>query len=77
MLNETDLLPEGLLEARAGELLDLPAAQEYNQTTTHRNVGLVIETRPDHIDPQALEWLRYLGVTKVQMGGQSFYDHIL
>jgi elongator complex protein 3 len=57
--------------------LDLDAAQNYNQTAAHRNVGLVIETRPDHIDREELAWLRYLGVTKVQLGAQSFDDHIL
>jgi elongator complex protein 3 len=40
-------------------------------------VGLVIETRPDEINPDELRWLRHLGVTKVQMGAQSFDDHIL
>jgi elongator complex protein 3 (tRNA carboxymethyluridine synthase) len=40
-------------------------------------VGLVIETRPDEINPRELRWLRQLGVTKVQMGAQSLDDHIL
>ncbi len=40
-------------------------------------MGLVIETRPDEINPDELRWLRHLGVTKVQMGAQSFDDHIL
>ena len=69
--------PAEYAERMPAELLDLPAVQEYNQTAAHRNVGLVIETRPDHIDQEALTWLRYLGVTKVQMGAQSFNDHIL
>jgi elongator complex protein 3 len=55
----------------------LAEAQEINQTASHRNVGLVIETRPDHVTPKQLAWLRHLGVTKVQMGAQSFDDHIL
>jgi elongator complex protein 3 len=57
-----------------GELLQ---AHSTNETALHRNVGLVIETRPDEIDPKELRWLRYLGVTKVQMGAQSLDDHIL
>jgi len=57
-----------------GELL---AAHTINETATHRNVGLVIETRPDEITPKELRWLRHLGVTKVQMGAQSLDDHIL
>jgi elongator complex protein 3 len=51
--------------------------QTLNETASHRNVGLVIETRPDEINPDEIRWLRYLGVTKVQMGAQSFDDHIL
>lgn len=60
--------------------LDSPSleeAQRTNQSAQHRSVGLVVETRPDHIDPQELAWMRRLGVTKVQMGAQSFDDHIL
>jgi elongator complex protein 3 len=55
----------------------LAEAQQRNETAGHRNVGLVVETRPDHIDPGELAWLRKLGVTKVQMGAQSFDDRIL
>lgn len=63
-------------EEEAGSL-DLPTAQKLNENAPHRNVGLVIETRPDEITPRELAWLRYLGVTKVQMGAQSLDDHIL
>jgi len=56
---------------------ELPKAQAFNETAIHRNVGLVIETRPDEITPDEIRWLRYLGVTKVQMGAQSLDDHIL
>jgi elongator complex protein 3 len=55
----------------------LPAAQDLNERAHHRNVGLVIETRPDRVTTAELAWLRYLGVTKVQMGAQSLDDHIL
>ena len=57
-----------------GELL---VAHTSNETTHHRNVGLVIETRPDEINTDEIRWLRHLGVTKVQMGAQSLDDHIL
>jgi len=56
---------------------DLAEAQAVNETARHRNVGLVIETRPDEINPDEVRWLRYLGVTKVQMGAQSLDDRIL
>ncbi|MEW6648815.1 MAG: tRNA uridine(34) 5-carboxymethylaminomethyl modification radical SAM/GNAT enzyme Elp3, partial [Chloroflexota bacterium] len=55
----------------------LKEAQRANETAASRNVGLVIETRPDEISPGEIAWLRYLGVTKVQMGAQSLDDHIL
>lgn len=60
-----------------GGSVDLPGAQALNESAPHRNVGLVIETRPDEITPKELVWLRYLGVTKVQMGAQSLDDRIL
>ncbi|MEO8356729.1 MAG: tRNA uridine(34) 5-carboxymethylaminomethyl modification radical SAM/GNAT enzyme Elp3 [Chloroflexota bacterium] len=56
---------------------ELEKAHSLNEGTHHRNVGLVIETRPDEINPDEIRWLRYLGVTKVQMGAQSLDDHIL
>ena len=40
-------------------------------------MGLVIETRPDHIDADEIARLRELGVTKVQIGVQSMDDDIL
>ncbi len=55
----------------------LVEAQEINAQGKRRNVGLVIETRQDRIDSEELRWLRYLGVTKVQVGIQSLDDHIL
>ncbi len=59
------------------EAATLEDAHTMNENAGHRNVGLVIETRPDHIDPEELAWLRRLGVTKVQMGAQSMDDRIL
>lgn len=55
----------------------LAEAQRINETAAHRNVGLVIETRPDYIDADEVRRLRRYGVTKVQLGAQSLDDHIL
>ncbi len=55
----------------------LTEAQVINETAAHRNVGLVVETRPDHVDLEEIAWLRSLGVTKVQIGAQSLDDEIL
>jgi elongator complex protein 3 len=70
--NSSPNVPETKLED--GELLKV---HSINEMTHHRNVGLVIETRPDEINPDEIRWLRHLGVTKVQMGAQSLDDHIL
>ncbi len=59
------------------ESSSLAEAQALNETATHKNVGLVLETRPDLITPGELARMRILGVTKVQMGVQSLDDHIL
>ncbi len=56
---------------------NLIEAQALNVQGKHRNVGLVIETRPDLVNKEELAWYRYLGVTKVQMGAQSMDDAIL
>ncbi len=69
-------LPVGEGVQRTGEG-ELKQAQSINESAQHRNVGLVIETRPDEITPDEIRWLRHLGVTKVQMGAQSLDDRIL
>ncbi len=57
--------------------VNLKEAHHINESAQHRNVGLVVETRPDEITPDELTWFRYLGVTKVQMGAQSLDNEIL
>ncbi|MDR2672276.1 MAG: tRNA uridine(34) 5-carboxymethylaminomethyl modification radical SAM/GNAT enzyme Elp3 [Coriobacteriales bacterium] len=48
-----------------------------NETSQHRVVGLVIETRPDTITAESLTLIRRLGCTKVQIGIQSLNPAIL
>ncbi len=55
----------------------LQEAQRRNEEAPYRNVGLVIETRPDAVSVREIEHLRRLGVTKVQLGIQSMDDRIL
>lgn len=59
------------------DLAELERLQRENERARHRVVGLVIETRPDAIDPSSLELIRRLGCTKVQMGVQSTDQRIL
>ncbi|HEX2677100.1 MAG TPA: radical SAM protein, partial [Polyangiales bacterium] len=72
--------------SRDGELLrdfeqasweELARAQHENETAGTRCVGLVLETRPDHVDEAEVLRLRQLGCTKVQLGFQSVSDEIL
>ncbi len=52
-------------------------AQEINEGTVCRNVGLVFETRPDYITEEEVIRFRKLGATKIQIGIQSLDDDIL
>jgi len=52
-------------------------AQKENETALARNVGLVVETRPDSINSEEVIRLRKLGATKIQLGIQFLDDDIL
>jgi elongator complex protein 3 len=56
---------------------DLFKAQHFNETAKCRNVGLVLETRPDFITKEEVIRMRKLGATKVQIGIQSLNNKIL
>ena len=56
---------------------ELELAQRENETAPCRSVGLVIETRPDHISEGEVIRIRRLGCTKVQIGFQSLNDRVL
>ncbi len=55
----------------------LEAVQRENERAACRSVGLVIETRPDHISREEVIRIRRLGCTKVQIGFQSLNDRVL
>ncbi len=55
----------------------LESAHAVNTHARVRCVGLVIETRPDHVNPTEAIRLRRLGCTKVQLGLQSLRDDVL
>lgn len=57
--------------------VSLSEVQKTNSEARHRNVGLVIETRPDLITIDNLIEMRRQGVTKMQLGIQSMNDEIL
>lgn len=57
--------------------VSLYEVQARNVHAERRNVGLVIETRPDLITVEELKLLRKQGVTKIQIGIQSMNDDVL
>ncbi len=56
---------------------NLDEAKERNEKAKSRCVGLTLETRPDYINMEEVEWFRYLGATRVELGVQSLDDNIL
>ncbi len=55
---------------------ELYQQHKINEVAKTRCVGLVIETRPDYIDPDEVIKIRKLGATKVQIGIQSLNDKV-
>jgi elongator complex protein 3 len=56
---------------------NLPMAKKINESAKCRIIGLTIETRPDFVTANEIVWLRYLGVTRVELGVQSVFDDVL
>lgn len=56
---------------------NLHTLQKQNEKSKHRIVGLTLETRPDYINKEELIKMRKLGATRVELGVQSIYDHVL
>lgn len=59
------------------ERKNLEEEQYINETAEVKIIGLTIETRPDQINLQEIRRLRYLGVTRVQLGLQHTDNRIL
>jgi len=51
--------------------------QKKNEISTHRCIGLTIETRPDFVSIQEMKRLRLLGCTRVELGVQTTEDAVL
>ncbi|MDD3773821.1 MAG: tRNA uridine(34) 5-carboxymethylaminomethyl modification radical SAM/GNAT enzyme Elp3 [Patescibacteria group bacterium] len=56
---------------------NLQEAQKLNEKSQRRIVGITIETRPDLIDKNEIKFLRKLGVTRVELGAQNYFNFIL
>lgn len=56
---------------------DIGTAQNWNETSEHRCIGLTIETRPDVFTDEQIERSMSLGATRVELGVQILDDDIL
>ena len=68
---------DGHLAGDTATWRELAAVQRRNETAAARCVGLVVETRPDHLTAEEVARIRRLGATKVQIGYQSLSDEVL
>lgn len=79
-ISELYVAPErlaGFHEYQSATWGELFFEQKRNETSSYRNVGLVIETRPDNISEAEVIRIRKLGCTKTQIGFQSLNDEVL
>ncbi len=51
--------------------------QKYNETASHRIIGITLETRPDAITPKSIYHMRRQGCTRIELGLQAPDDVIL
>lgn len=65
---------EAVNNTKADNLLE---AQKANEAAIRRIIGINIETRPDYINEEEIQFLRYLGVTQVELGVQALDNKIL
>ncbi len=75
--DHAEIHDNGRSAAEAAGWEELAEAQRRNETGAARCVGLVVETRPDHLTAGEVVRIRRLGATKVQIGFQSLSDEVL
>lgn len=50
--------------------------QKENETAKYRSIGIVLETRPDHMNQKEARRFRRMGATRVEMGVQTLDDAV-
>lgn len=55
---------------------ELQEVQRLNESSPVRCVGMTFETRPDYCKMEDIDRMLSLGVTRVELGVQTIYDHI-
>ena len=59
------------------EASSLEEAKKLNEKARHRCIGLTVETRPDWCYASHVEFMLYLGATRVEIGAQIVDDRVL
>ena len=59
------------------EMLSLEEEHKINMTSEVKIIGYTLETRPDGIDHESIHYLRWLGVTRMQIGIQHTSNRLL
>lgn len=80
VISELYIKPEKLLgldKWQTASWEQIAAVQKINELAGSRCVGLVLETRPDHISEAEVLKIRRFGATKTQIGVQSLQDDVL
>ena len=68
---------KGCLDALIGtRTSSLEEAKRLAETSSIRNVGITVETRPDCLDTREVDRLLGMGVTRVELGVQNVYDDV-
>jgi len=73
----TRRIHEKLLRIKEERRVSLEEAKKENETASLRCIGLTIETKPDWGLLQHADQMLELGCTRVELGIQTTYDHVL
>ncbi|MEA3559773.1 MAG: tRNA uridine(34) 5-carboxymethylaminomethyl modification radical SAM/GNAT enzyme Elp3 [Candidatus Thermoplasmatota archaeon] len=66
---------KGCLDGMNGTIsTTLGEAQDLNESSEHRCIGITFETRPDHFGDEESDLMLSLGGTRLELGVQSLFD---
>jgi elongator complex protein 3 len=69
---------KGVYDGLNGEISPtLEEAQSVNEGAASRCVGLTLESKPDFCRPEDIDLMLSYGITRLEIGVQSFRDHVL
>ncbi len=60
----------------AEKIVTFAEAEKENETALIRCIGINVETRPDFINEKEVKRMRFLGITKVEMGVQTTSENV-